>query len=307
MSHWQFRCCPICQSDDSYPVVVAPLNAENMNFEEVKRYWTGFVKKPCFFTYYRCKNCELLYNKYYFSETQLHNLYSDMNDNTDGVNSFILNKTNLGYLKFFSRIISKIKINSYLELGPDIGLFAKPFINLFNPSEISYIEPNTSVHDTLKNNSSKAVRVSIFNDLSELVANSDVKPFEAVAGIHVFDHLINPVLYLDKLLRLVDSGSLIYSVTHNEKSLLRKIMRKHWIPFCLQHPQLYNPETLEILFNKLGFDLVSCKPTTNWFPISHLSSVILRLFTSKATVKGNFLNYSIPIRLGNIQAAFRRK
>ena len=131
--------------------------------------------------------------------------------------------------------------------------------------------------------------------------------FQIISGIHVFDHLISPLKYLSKLDIFVESGSYIYSVTHNERSLLRQLMRKHWIPFCLQHPQLYNPKTLEFLFGKLGFELVSCKPTVNWFPINHILTVFTRLLSSKIKVENNLFDYSIPIKLGNIQAIFRKK
>ena len=304
---WQFRLCPICQVDDSEQVVSAPLIAENMSFNDVRSYWTGFVRKPCFFTYYRCNICHLLYNKYYFTESQLNILYRDMTDNTDGVNPQILDKTNSGYIDFVSRVISKVKIKNYLELGPDIGLFAKPFIDLFNPYQVSYIEPNLSVHNILKNNSSKASEIVILNDIDELESQKRKVNFQIISGIHVFDHLISPLKYLSKLDIFVESGSYIYSVTHNERSLLRQLMRKHWIPFCLQHPQLYNPKTLEFLFGKLGFELVSCKPTVNWFPINHILTVFTRLLSSKIKVENNLFDYSIPIKLGNIQAIFRKK
>ncbi len=306
-SEWQYRNCPLCDSDNSTLAVEAPLKAEEMSFPEVKNFWTGFVSKPCFFTYFRCNICGLLYNKFYFSESQLDLLYEQMKDNTDGVNLHTLRKTNSGYIKFVLRSISIKKFFNYLEIGPDIGLFSKPFTDNLQPKSAHFIEPNLSSHSILEENLSGITETLISNSLEDLMNQNENLRYQFVAGIHVFDHLIKPLDYLQKLRELSDNDSKVYSVTHNEKSWLRILMGIHWVPFCLQHPQLYNPDTLSQMFNKCSFEPISIKPTTNWFPVGHIFSVFTRLFTSRNIQIVSFLNFSIPLKLGNMQAIFQKK
>ena len=59
-------------------------------------------------------------------------------------------------------------------------------------------------------------------------------------------------------------------VTHNERSLLRRVMKVKFPPFCLQHPELYNPASITSLLKSADYDHVDVRRSKNYFPISFM-------------------------------------
>jgi len=301
---WINRNCPICDTPPTIVEICASIRADNLTFEDAKKLWIGFYKNSCFFDYYRCQECKLLFNKYYFSPVQLDILYADMPDNSNKVNHEILSKTQSGYLGFLLREVRLFKKSRYLELGPDIGLLTYHVsrTNLFE--NITLVEPNKAVHQVLNNSIVSGIETFIYPSVEELATNSK---FDLVSGVHVFDHLIDPISYIKKLAEFMGSGSYVLSVTHDEGSFLRKILRRKWTPFCLQHPQLYNPKTIEVLFKKAGLEKVSIEKSTNWFPLKHIAVVAQKLIGFPNILVRITPAINIPLKLGNMISIFQRK
>ena len=299
---WVNRYCPLCSSDKSKAEITAPIQAESNSFNSLVSYWRGFRNKSCFFTYFRCENCGLLYNKVYFNTSQLQSLYSSMPDNSAGVNLNVLSKTQLGYLNFFLNNSDGSHPIKLLEIGPDVGLFTHHAdnSNIFN--SISLVEPNSNVHDVLLKSITKTESVFLYDNLTNL---PNTEKFDLIVGIHVFDHLIDPTDYIDKIKSHLNPGGYILSVTHDEHSLLRKLLKQKWIPFCLQHPQLSNFKTIEKLFTKSGFKVVRISKSVNWFPLSHLINTLLSLL-NLPKLNINYLDkINLPVKLGNMISLFR--
>ena len=300
---WSSRVCPICTTPATRVEVVAPVRADDLNFNEVEPYWRGFRKSSCFFDYYRCVNCYLLFNKHYFNEEQLDYLYKSMPDNSDGVEHKVLAKTQEGYLNFLTKN-ALIKINSnYLEIGPDIGLLTYHVAKTGLFSNLTLVEPNTAVHNALLESINKLSKVSIVSDFNF----RDELLFDVVAGIHVFDHLIDPVSYIKKIANSQNQGSFILSVTHDEGSFLRTILKKKWLPFCLQHPQLYNKTTLTKLFKTCSYEEIKISNSTNWFPLKHFFEIAIKIFDLPNSILNLIPSLNIPIRLGNKVSIYQKK
>ena len=60
---WVNRNCPICTTAPTVVEIKASIRADELTFEDTKKLWMGFRKNSCFFDYYRCQECKLLFNK----------------------------------------------------------------------------------------------------------------------------------------------------------------------------------------------------------------------------------------------------
>jgi hypothetical protein len=301
-SDWIVRSCPSCQGSNYSlrPEVESSTRAESHSFEEVKKYFIGLRKEQVFFSYHRCLDCGLLYCPRYFSEAQLEILYSEMPDNLMGEDKGTISKTQNGYVKWATKYLNST--NKFVEVGPDIGLVTNCVINQFRPVEVGLIEPNHSVRQELLDNAKKVELVHIVDTLSQL----DMKNVDFVIGVHVYDHLLDPIGDLKKLNSISDPEAKLLIVVHNEKSALRKLLKKKWPPFCLQHPQLYNPTTLGKVLEKAGWKLEFVSKSTNWWRVSHfigLGSGILGLPSKWTKLLPKF---EVPIRLGNMITLAKR-
>jgi hypothetical protein len=276
------------------PESKARMQAELMSWIEVKDFFIGLRNDQVFFSYYRCQECELLYCPWYFSKDQIALLYAAMPDNTMGEDKSTVSRTQSAYANW---IMSRKNTSNkrYLEVGPDIGLVANQIVKINKPEFVSFLEPNRSVRAELLESVAAVESKEVVDFIDELVT----KDFSLIVGVHVYDHLLDPVGDLANLRTRVEVGASLSIVVHNESSLLRKCMGPKWPPFCLQHPQLFNPQTQKKLFAKSGWELLEVKRSTNWYHMKYFVSMVASILGISTAVSRVFPNIEFPIRLGN--------
>ncbi len=293
---WDRRACPSCGSSkiSTKPNSSAKHPAEFMPWETAKSYFIGLRTDQVFFSYYRCQDCELLYCPWYFNSKQISELYTAMPDNTMGEDKSTVSKTQSAYARWIMQ--PGVSNKRYLEVGPDIGLVAKEIVDLSTPEHITFLEPNQSVRSELLANVSTVISIEIVDFLESMQESK----FTLVAGIHVYDHLLNPLKDLEELRKKVDPGAHLAIVVHNEKSGLRRLLKSKWPPFCLQHPQLYNPSTLRVILGNAGWKVVSSGRSTNWFHLKHFVRMGADILGFSPKVARAIPNFEVPIKLGNV-------
>ena len=297
------RNCPNCgqSHEDSVRKVESARPLEKMSWVDAKKYFVGFRFQQPFFTYKECRKCSLLYCPTYFNQIQLDELYSSMPDNLAGEAEETIGRTQSQYINYLNLDDKSLTL---LEIGADIGLVTKEFIRKFDTQKVIAIEPNKEVHHRFRQNISEkgSIETEIFEDISNLNPNVEI---DAVIGIHVFDHLIDPVGYLNKIIGMLKINGSILIIVHDEKSILRKILNKKWPPFCPQHPHLFNPKTITSLLKSMGFKDIEVSKTTNWFSLRHL----VKIFGTIFGIKLDFLildKLQIPLKLGNMSIVAKK-
>jgi hypothetical protein len=272
----------------------ARMQAELMSWVEVKDFFIGLRNDQVFFSYYRCQECELLYCPWYFSKDQIALLYAAMPDNTMGEDKSTVSRTQSAYANW---IMSRKNTSNkrFLEVVPDIGLVANQIVKINKPEFVSFLEPNRSVRAELLESVAVVESKEVVDFIDELVT----KDFSLIVGVHVYDHLLDPVGDLANLRTRVEIGASLSIVVHNESSLLRKLMGPKWPPYCLQHPQLFNPKTQKKLFAKSGWELLEVKRSTNWYHMKYFVSMVASILGLSTSISKVFPNIEFPIRLGN--------
>jgi len=101
------------------------------------------------------------------------------------------------------------------------------------------------------------------------------------------------------------TGGTLLIVTHNEASLLRRVLGAKWPPFCLQHPQVYSPASITRLIADAGYRQIEVGPTRNYFPIGFL----IRQAAWTVGIKLDAVplpTVPVGLKLGNIVSVTRR-
>lgn len=295
------RDCPGCghSSNQATPVARSTPRAEDLRFTDLKSYWRGFKKKNIFFSYFRCFLCQLVYCPVYFTSEQLLDLYSFMGDNTAGEKRSVLVKTQKSYLQDLSE---KIEIHgNWLELGGDIGLLTEQLLNFSSVDSVDVLEPNLNVHDQL---------IGILKSRGKVAINwaglSNGKKFEGIIAIHVFDHLLDLQSELKMITKSLEKNGSIFFVTHDESSILRKFLNRKWPPFCLQHPQLFNPESITNILKSNGFDKIHVSKTFNDFTLRHIVHVATSVIGFGGFILRLCPNVTIRLKLGNVATSAQK-
>jgi len=291
------RQCPCCGStSQSAAQVFSEKRAEDLSYEELTPYWKGFFKDKIFFSYKVCETCELLYAPIFYNGSQLEALYAQMAPNMDVVPLAALENTQRSY---FDHLKHSAKLTGgFLEVGPDIGLFTQHCVKEGYFDYFWLFEPNQAVHTALRERI-KNSKISIIDSMFGFSRVPD-KSVNVAVMIQVLDHLLDPVATLVELHQKLQPGAKLLLVTHNEKSLLRKIVGTKWPAFCLQHPQIYNPKTITKLLDEAGYDVNSITNSKNYFEFGFLLKHLLWAFGIKVNSLPAILNFTIPLKLGNM-------
>lgn len=288
------RSCPLCGTDAARAEVSSRPAADTLDMNALEPFWFGIEKERRFFTYHRCSSCDLLYNRTFFDDAQLGNLYGAMPPNMDVVATASIEATQHGY---FEALKGRELTGGYLEIGPDVGYVAREAATHGNFDHFWLFEPNQAVHPQLK--AACGDRPStISTSMHDLSIVPDASVGVAVM-VHVLDHILEPLAMLRSILRTLRPGGTLVIVTHNEGSLMTKILGRRWPAFCLQHPELYNPKTMQKLLYKAGYADAQVQRSLNHFPIDFLARQAAQAVGIKLG-KLPLPSRSIGLRLGNI-------
>ncbi|MDP5280759.1 class I SAM-dependent methyltransferase [Sphingomonas sp. DG1-23] len=267
MSDFLHRACPACGSVERAEEAHSPVRAEAMTLEALRPYWSGLFSEKRFFTYHRCAGCSLLYNPVFFDGARLGELYSSMAPNMEAVSNDAIAATQRGY--FDAVAADGARDGGYLEIGPDTGHIVREAAQRGGFAHFWLFEPNRAIHDALRASAGDrpATLLTDMEDLSPVPEGS----IGLAVMVHVLDHLLDPLAMLAQIRTKLRPGGTLLIVTHNEKSLLRSLMGVRWPPFCLQHPELYNPATIAALLDRAGYADVEVTRSRNYFPLPFLA------------------------------------
>ena len=265
-SEFPRRNCPACGADQPRDEVFSERRAETVSLEELRPYWAGLFKEKVFFTYSRCGACAQMYTPHFFTNDQLGELYADMAPNMEDVPGPALEATQRGYWRE-ARKTAPLD-GGFLEIGPDIGYIVRDASREANYDHYWLFEPNRAVHAELAA-ATNGKPHTISTDMDDLSPVPDGSIGLAVM-IHVLDHLLDPAAMLAQIRTKLKPGGTLMIVTHNEKSLLRSLMGVKFPPFCLLHPELYNPGTMTKLVKRAGYDSVQVGRSRNYFPLAFM-------------------------------------
>ncbi len=295
MTTYLKRNCPACGSGDRKSEVASDRKAEDLPLDELRPFWSGLFKEKVFFTYDRCEECGILYAPTFFDDAQLTDLYSSMAPNMDLVPTKAIEATQRSY---FDEAMEGLSAEGgFLEIGPDVGYIVGHAAKDPKFDRFWLYEPNLAVHDALTQ-ATAGLPHTILPDMTDLTAVPDGSVALAVM-IHVLDHLIDPRAMLEQIRAKLKPGGRLAIVTHNEHSILRSLMRKRFPPFCLQHPELYNPRSIAQLLNRAGYSKVRVNRSKNYFPLEFMAKQALYSVGLKAD-RLPMPKTVIGLRLGNI-------
>ena len=291
------RQCPICQKSTKVTLeICSQTRAETIDYEALTPYWNGFFKEKIYFSYARCEGCRLLFAPIFYKPDQLEALYGQMSPNMDLVPMAALLKTQKGYFNELKKCSNLDK--GYIEVGPDVGVFTVNCTREGAFDKYWLCEPNKEVASAL----GRVLGDRPYQIIENMFGFSDIPDHSSSVAvmIQVLDHLLDPVTTLAELKKKLLPNAKLLIVTHNEQSLLRKFVGWKWPAFCLQHPQIYSPESIRMLLEKSGYTVDSIERTKNYFQFSFLLKHLLWAFGLKIKSVPSIFDFTIGLKLGNM-------
>lgn len=294
--------CPACGSKDRRLALVSGVD-DALVADNIRRAFSGYETWNHFFDFYQCADCDLLSSACYPNDGLLSELYREVETNEVGQNGPALDATHSWLArKFVAPNLGNGRTGlRVLELGPDRGRFASALTGCASVAEIDFVEPNVMAWDDLRSRfGGDVVVTSSLEELGERLI------YDAVVAHHVFDHVPDLRALMNAINALTAGDSILSVVVHSHRSLLRKIMRSKWPPFCLQHPHLFSPRSLTQLLESYGWEVQCVRRQVNYVGVvATLNNLIGVLGGKRRDVPQRDL--VIPIRFGNLCAIARRR
>lgn len=290
--------CPSCFTPASKTklAVFSSPTAEETPLYQHEKFLSGYSNQRIFFSYHRCQQCKLLYCPIYYTQKQLDQLYQRQMENMAEVPVQARHLTQKAY---YQALIKYHKhAGNYLEIGADIGLFAKFFAENPATTHLYLYEPNIQVHEILKLNLNNKNH-SIFTN-NYVAADIPFESLSTVSIIHTLDHILEPRELMRDVYKNLKSGGCVLIVTHDESSLLARLLKRKWPPYTLQHPHLFQPKTITALLQTEGFHVLACKKIPNYFPLTHFIKGGMTALGFEHFPLPNSSKFILPINLGNI-------
>jgi hypothetical protein len=276
--------------------VTSRRRGEDLSWDELRPYWDHFFKEKVFFSYTRCPRCGVLYCPRFFDHKTLEALYSESQHAMTGVPIEALRRTQAGYFQALKRH-SPLR-GSFLEVGPDVGLFTELCVREGGFDRFWMFEPSQAAHAEITERLAG----------KEFTIHTDMFSFEAIPEhsvsvaviIHVLDHLLDPKDALEDLRSRLADDAIVLIVTHDESSLLARVFKNRWPPYCLAHPQLYNPRSTRAFLEATGYRVLEISKTYNHFPVMYLLRHLLAAVGLRKIKVPSLDSPQVALKLGNI-------
>jgi Methyltransferase domain len=229
--------CPCCGAPaaEAEPRIASSPPAETLCAEQHTNFVSGYTRARVFFTYFECPSCSAMFCPTYYRQSQLDGLYGRQAENMFYLPLESRKRTQEDYIDLLRR--HSRMAGNFLEIGPDIGLFASSFGRLGAFDQFWLYEPNRDVHEPLAGNF-RGMRHTISTSIFR-AADVPAQSVSTAAMIHVLDHLLEPAQFLREIASSMEPDGVVFIVTHDCASLLARVLQGRWPPYTLQHPQLF--------------------------------------------------------------------
>ena len=139
----------------------------------------------------------------------------------------------------------------------------------------------------------------------------DLESFDVVCIFQVFDHLIDLNNFISDVKRLLKPGGIILAVNHNIRSWITNILGEKSPMYDMQHIYLFDLDTMRLLYDKHGMEVVKMKNIWSWYAMEH----VVKQFPFPGLVKNNLIkllnrvgidDLTIPLPGGNMVSVARK-
>jgi SAM-dependent methyltransferase len=236
-----------------------------------------------------CRQCGLMRANPVLSPLALNVLYSA----SHGHDPQLSQKAAVTYARYFRDNFSPFQ-GRLLEIGCGPGFFLKEMM-LQGCDQVNGVEPS---HEAVEQSGeSKGL---IYNGM--FVGGIYPKEyFDVICAFQMFDHLGDPRQFLKDCGGYLKPGGSLFLILHNIHALPAKIMGRSCPMVDIEHPILYNPETIVKLLEANGFAVKKKFSVFNRYPLRYWLQLMPMPSAFKETFSG-FLNKSslgdIPLTLG---------
>lgn len=224
----EFRNCPVCDKNDCL---------------------TLFSKEGG--SYVKCLNCSMVYLNPVFADDALKNYY----EHNHPVQAQIVENSDPFYENLYNQGLDSIEKACSSGNVLDIGCSSGVFLDLAKKRDWNTHGIELNIQEF---NMAQKKGHCVYNELLEHL-NFEIK-FNAITLWDVFEHIKDGEFYLNVMKKQLSENGVIFLQIPSSDSLAAKILQEKCNMFDgLEHVNLYGVETIKMLANKCGLNVLDIK------------------------------------------------
>lgn len=284
--------CPICENNSNFKI----LYKKNFKITDLntKIFSARRLPDKIHYQLVKCNKCGLVRSNPIVESKFLNKLYEKSLLTYD---EEVKNLT-LTYLNSIRSILNKIsKDKKILEIGCGNGFILYSIYNL-GYKNVFGIEPSIDAVNKSNPKIKKNIKIGILKP-NLFPKNS----FDFIFFFQTFDHIPKPNQFLKECYRLLKPNGYILSFNHNIDSISSKLLKEKSPIIDIEHTFLYNPKTMQRIFEKNNFIVNKIYSPYNILSLKHF----VWLFPLPLTIKKWLINsnsdilfHKVKIKLGNL-------
>lgn len=209
------------------------------------------------FSYVQCEKCETLFVSPRPAYHDLMKIYVDSPSTRFWVNDFFLPMADARREKIFkpraefiAASFSEIRSGRMADIGAGFGLFLEELNNLWPDSDITAVEPSVDMANICRGKGFKVLE-STLEDVDPL------ERFDLMTAFELFEHLHNPLSFVEKVYNLLNTGGYLYLTTLSGQGFdIQILWEQAKSVYPPQHLNFFNPRSMKTLLECNGFEII---------------------------------------------------
>lgn len=291
--------CPICRGQDVKREVVYPGTVNVSDISRVDPYGGHYQIN-------RCVNCGLMFSSPILDQDDLGALYRDYTAHSNIASGEEQNaRLTMHYYYQLARNHLPAR-NRILDIGCDVGYLLE-VAQKDGFKELYGIEPIEAAAANAEKNLGAIVSREFYEEVD--FPNSH---FDLITLVHVVDHLVDPMITLNRSFAQLRDGGVILAVVHNVRTVLSFLLGERYPPFNMYHHYFFSKKTLRKLFETAGYEVIKVVSSYNVYSLGFLVSRTpllsqsIKLGIINVLEKIGIRDRSIKLALGNIEIIAKR-
>jgi len=255
------KICPLCGPNQSFRVRY-PAQFDQTQLAFVAR------KSPdhTHFRICQCDGCSLIFSNPIIHPREIMELYRK----SEFIQEPQLNNMSADYLSELLKIREELPKDRerqwrLLEIGCSNGFFLDK-ARAHGFTDVRGIEPSqNSVNQAL----SEKIRDRILVTELKRELFKD-KYFDIICFFQVFDHIIDPNNFLDIIHSYLRKDGILFAIHHNIKAPMPRLLGSRSSTYDISHIYLWDPQTMRLILEKHGFDVLRIHNTYNRYQLDHV-------------------------------------
>lgn len=249
--------CPICQTDThDRQVYDANFKIEDINAEVFS---ARRIPDRLHYRMVTCVKCGLLRANPVLSQEVLSGLYKDSHGHQVQLSKAAADTYEYYFDKNFSDFPSQGKI---LEIGCGPGFFLKALFKK-NKHQIFGVEPSYQAIEQ-----AGEIKGMIYHGMFQ----RGIYPrefFDIICGFQMFDHLPDPAQFLKDCRKYLKPDGHLFLIMHDQHAWPARILGRQSPIVDIEHPMLYNPQTIVKMIEANGFTVQKKFSVLNRYPLRY--------------------------------------